>query len=262
MSCAADPLDPFFEAVRAAPAVSADRLAELARAAAGSVEARNEMVALHLPLVISMARRLAGSAELGDLISEGGLGLLDAAARFDPARGVRFGTYAWPWIRKRMFAAVRAAGSARATEHARRLLAAEEKAHAALAQTLGREPTSDELAEHLGRSEQRAATATAARMLRARGSEADLGALAADGDLDEALDHRRQIERLRADLDDFAPAGTRVRQVVERVLADESFDDIANEVGLSARRCREIYAAVVERLRRDPGDPQLRLFGA
>ncbi|SMH57386.1 RNA polymerase, sigma 32 subunit, RpoH [Mesorhizobium australicum] len=57
----------------------------------------------HMRLVISMASKLRGfGLPLGDLIQEGHIGLLEAAARFEPERDVRFSTYASWWIRASM----------------------------------------------------------------------------------------------------------------------------------------------------------------
>jgi RNA polymerase primary sigma factor len=65
------------------------------------------LVEANLRLVIKIAReyRSAGPS-LEDLISEGNIGLMKAARRFDPSRGVRFASYAAWWIRKQVVAAV------------------------------------------------------------------------------------------------------------------------------------------------------------
>jgi RNA polymerase sigma-32 factor len=58
------------------------------------------LVGSHLRLVIKMAFRNRGyGLPLADLIAEGSTGLMHAVERFDPARGVRFATYAQWWIR-------------------------------------------------------------------------------------------------------------------------------------------------------------------
>ncbi|MBN9253911.1 MULTISPECIES: RNA polymerase factor sigma-32 [unclassified Mesorhizobium] len=69
----------------------------------------NDQVALHritvahMRLVISMAAKFRYyGLPLGDLIQEGYVGLLEAAARFEPEREVRFSTYATWWIRASM----------------------------------------------------------------------------------------------------------------------------------------------------------------
>lgn len=62
--------------------------------------ALHQLVAPHLRLVISTAIRFRHyGLPLADLIQEGNLGLMQAAARFEPAREVRFATYATWWIR-------------------------------------------------------------------------------------------------------------------------------------------------------------------
>lgn len=62
-----------------------------------------ELVVQHVPLVRAMARRYAHSGVLfDDLVQEGMIGLLVAAERFEPERGLRFATYARWWVRWRM----------------------------------------------------------------------------------------------------------------------------------------------------------------
>ncbi|MBA4782774.1 MAG: RNA polymerase factor sigma-32 [Rhizobiales bacterium] len=66
-------------------------------------EAMHRMTQAHMRLVISMAGKFRNfGLPMGDLIQEGHVGLLEAAARFDPEREVRFSTYATWWIRASM----------------------------------------------------------------------------------------------------------------------------------------------------------------
>jgi RNA polymerase sigma-32 factor len=66
-------------------------------------EALEKLIGSHLRLVIKIARGNAGyGLPLSDLISQGHLGLMHAARKFDPDRGVRFATYATWWIRASM----------------------------------------------------------------------------------------------------------------------------------------------------------------
>lgn len=66
-------------------------------------DARNQIALAHMRLVISMASRFRNfGLPMSDLIQEGHIGLLEAAARFDPGREVRFSTYASWWIRASM----------------------------------------------------------------------------------------------------------------------------------------------------------------
>lgn len=62
--------------------------------------ALHRLTQAHMRLVISMAARFRNyGLPMGDLIQEGNIGLMQAAMRFDPAREVRFSTYAGWWIR-------------------------------------------------------------------------------------------------------------------------------------------------------------------
>jgi RNA polymerase sigma-32 factor len=66
----------------------------------GDQEALNRIATAHMRLVISMAAKFRHfGLPIGDLIQEGHVGLLEAAARFEPEREVRFSTYATWWIR-------------------------------------------------------------------------------------------------------------------------------------------------------------------
>lgn len=63
-------------------------------------EALHKLTQAHMRLVISIAGRFRHfGLPMSDLIQEGHVGLLEAAARFEPAREVRFSTYATWWIR-------------------------------------------------------------------------------------------------------------------------------------------------------------------
>ncbi len=66
----------------------------------GDETALHELTTAHLRLVISMATKFRRyGLPMGDLVQEGNIGLMQAAARFDIEREVRFSTYASWWIR-------------------------------------------------------------------------------------------------------------------------------------------------------------------
>ncbi len=87
------------------------RLATLQKLDPNSSEAkaaRERLVESNLRIVVKLAHEYRGrGVSVDDLISEGNLGLIEAAARFDPSRGVRFVTYAVWWVRKFMLGAIR-----------------------------------------------------------------------------------------------------------------------------------------------------------
>ena len=89
------------EAMRA-PLLTREREHELAVAWSHDRDqaALDELVGAHARLVVSHATQYKGyGLNMSDLLQEGNLGLMQAAARFDPGREVRFSTYAVWWIR-------------------------------------------------------------------------------------------------------------------------------------------------------------------
>lgn len=127
-------------------------LARIERQRRRALHLRNRFVRANLRLVVSVARRFHHHRmALIDLIQEGNLGLIKSVHRFDHRRGFRFSTYAHWWIRQAIERAIMNKGAqVRLPVHvfdARREVA---KATHELSQTLGRDPTHDELAEALG----------------------------------------------------------------------------------------------------------------
>ncbi|MEM7023310.1 MAG: RNA polymerase factor sigma-32 [Pseudomonadota bacterium] len=85
--------------------LSREREQELARSwrDEGDEAALHELVLAYMRLVISTASRFRNyGLPMGDLVQEGAVGLMQAAARFEPEREVRFSTYAAWWIRSAM----------------------------------------------------------------------------------------------------------------------------------------------------------------
>jgi len=108
----ADSLGLFLRDLDHHPLPDHDAQTELAkRVAAGDDEARREMVAANLRLVVHWARRYQDrGVDLPDLIQEGTFGLMRAVDKFDWERGFRFSTYATWWIRQALQRAVQQHG--------------------------------------------------------------------------------------------------------------------------------------------------------
>lgn len=83
------------------PMAESEEFAIARRAADGDALAKRQLVEVNLALVLVVARPYAKfGLSIEDLLQEGSLGLIEAAERFDPSRGVRFATYARWWIRQ------------------------------------------------------------------------------------------------------------------------------------------------------------------
>jgi RNA polymerase primary sigma factor len=112
-------------------------------------DARNDFVKANLRLVVSIARRFNhGRMALADLIQEGNIGLMKAVERYDYRRGFRFSTYASWWIRHAISRAL--ADKGREVRLPVHMIDAQHrltKARRQLTGKLGRQPTTEELAE-------------------------------------------------------------------------------------------------------------------
>jgi len=124
----------------------------LERAAARGKSARRRMIEGNLRLVVSIARRFTSTGlPLADLVQEGNLGLLRAVEKFDWRLGFKFSTYATWWIRQAIArgAAERGARAIRLPVHVDERVGRLRRAQSRLRESLGREPTDDELGRDL-----------------------------------------------------------------------------------------------------------------
>src|SRR5712675_3334776 len=124
------------------------------RAQTAAPAAQNRRVVSGIPFVEALARRMAASMphsiDIGDLVQDGVIGLIDAAHRFDESRGIKFETFAERRIRGAMIDALRKDAWPRGVRRVRREL---EAAREALRSELGHEPSMADLAARVGSDE-------------------------------------------------------------------------------------------------------------
>lgn len=145
-----DPVRMYLKDIGKVPLLSVEEEIELAkRIELGDSWAKKQLAEANLRLVVSIAKKYSGRGmPFLDLIQEGNLGLIKAVEKFDYTKGYKFSTYATWWIRQAITRSI--ADQARTiripvhmVETINRLL----RTSRHLLQTLGREPSAEEIAE-------------------------------------------------------------------------------------------------------------------
>jgi RNA polymerase primary sigma factor len=231
------------------------------RVAAGDDEARREMIAANLRLVVHWARRYQDrGVDFGDLVQEGTFGLMRAVDKFDWQRGFRFSTYATWWIRQALQRAVQQHGNTirvpmEVAEQAQRA----DRVTWELASDLQRDPTADEIAEASGvDSRTLEAVQGAARVVASLDQPAGTDSGTSLGDLVGADDHtfeddvERQmvLGRVRDAVDSLGELERNVLRI--RYGLDDglptSLQATASRLGIGVRRARQAEARALQQL--------------
>ncbi len=135
------------------PDLSREDEAELSRKIGeGDEKALQTLVEANLRFVVLVSRKYQKSGfPISDLINEGTIGLIEAAKRFNPEKGVKFITYAVWWIRQAILYAIAHKGRiVRLPPKQANLLYTINKTTQNLMQKLGREPLTEEVATEMG----------------------------------------------------------------------------------------------------------------
>ena len=225
---------------------------------------QRDRIAAGLPFVESLARRVAASMphsiELGDLVQDGMLGLIDAACRFDEGRGIKFETFAERRVRGAMIDALRRDAWPRGVRRQRRQL---EAAREELRRELGAEPSLADLAARvgsdearLGRTIVRIATIESTSPLSA-GENVDGATLPAalvpsePAAPDKSFEAKEVRDRIRAAIAALPPRERRV--VALYYYAEATMKQIGAEIGVNESRVSQLHARAIQRLRKSLG---------
>src|SRR5438874_13352811 len=227
--------------------------------------AQNRRIVASLPFVEALARRMAASMpnsiDIGDLVQDGVIGLIDAAHRFDEARGIKFETFAERRVRGAMIDALRRDAWPRGVRRQRRELDA---ARETLRRELGYEPSHAELAAKVGSDEKRLSrtivrinTIESTSPL-ATGEHMDESSLPpalvpSEPDApDAAYEKLETRERVRAAIQSLP---WRERKVVGLYYYGEvTMKQIGAEIGVNESRVSQLHARAIRRLREALGE--------
>jgi len=238
-----------------------------ARVREGDEAALRRLVEANLRFVVSYAKRYRGlGVPFLDLIHEGNLGLIEAARRFDPARNVKFISYAVWWVRQALLhilsdqsriISVPPKLSGPASKLGRHL--------AALSIQLDRDPTPREVADDLDISE-----ADATALMQISGVDVSLSDRVGGADrehrrevedileqvmipaVDEELVHEAVVDQLRKAV---AELGKKEREVMRLRFGlaggePKTLQEVGDRLKLSRERVRQIESRAKDKLRR------------
>jgi RNA polymerase primary sigma factor len=245
-----------------------DEHARLARVVEDGDQARRHLIECNLRLVVSVARRyLNRGLSFLDLVQEGNIGLQIGADKFDWRRGFRFSTYVYWWIRQSMTRALADhSRTIRLPVHAVELLTRVRRAERELQADNGEIPPLEVVAAHLGLDIERIVEAQRAAQVPLSieaplSDDSDLtrgdmlGDEVAGQAAHRAVEKEELSKRLAEALDVLDPRERKIlsmRYGLERG-EERTLTEVAEVIGVSRERIRQIEQAALSKLRRVPG---------
>lgn len=230
----------------------------------GDQQARDHMIRANLRLVVKIAGDYSGyGVSMSDLVSEGNIGLMKAVDRFDPEKGGKLSTYGAWWIKQSIKQALaNQSKTVRLPIHMVDKIARIRRIAAMLTETLGREPSDDELAEETGIPRQKVAMLKQAAQ-RATSLDAPVNAgettehseIIADEAATNPLDFLSDKD-MHGQIDDLlAMLNERERRIIDerfglKGLKPMLLEDVGREFGVSRERIRQIQNSALAKMRK------------
>ena len=259
-----DPVRMYLKEIGKVPLLTAQEEIDLAkRMEQGDEYAKQKLCEANLRLVVSIAKKYVGRGMLFlDLIQEGNLGLIKAVDKFDWTKGYKFSTYATWWIRQAITRSIAdQARTIRIPVHMVETIHKLTRAVRNLLQTLGRDPTTEEIAEYMGLTPERVAeiqkiAQDPISLENPVGEEDD--SKIADFIEDESIRSPMEVatqnllkEQLMAVIDTLTPREQKVIRL--RYGLDDShprtLEEVGKEFNVTRERIRQIEAKALRKLR-------------